>query len=111
MIEKTLGKIESVRIGLGGYQNAMMGVTLSLSHGGIWHVNDFWGAWSLEIESEHAKWTESDRDKHFATTMRRLNRLLIDAKVDYADELKGIPIEVTCDGNALVSWRVLTEVL
>ena len=110
-IEKTLGKIESVNIGLGGYQDAMMGISFNLSHGGAWGVADFWGTWGLEIDSKGAKWTEADRDAKFAETMRKINRLLIDAKVDNVNQLKGKPIEVTCDGMSMVSWRILTEVL
>ena len=110
-VEKTLGKIESVSIGLGGYQDAMMGISFDLSHGGLLSVSDFWGTWGLEIDSKGTKWTEADRDAKFAETMRKINQLLIDAKVDNVNQLKGKPIEATCDGMSMVSWRILTEVL
>ena len=37
--------------------------------------------------------------------------LLSAAKVTDVTKLKGIPVEVTFDGNMLKEWRVLTEVL
>ena len=110
-IEKTYGKIASVNVGLGGYQHAMMGISFDLSQGGILSVSDFWGAWGLEIDSKGTFWTEVDRDARFAETMRKINQLLIDAKVDNVNQLKGKPIEVTCDSKHMVSWRILTEVL
>jgi hypothetical protein len=43
--------------------------------------------------------------------MRYLSKLLNEAKVSSVDKLKGIPVEVTFDGNMLKEWRILTEVL
>ena len=111
-MEKKLGKIESVKFGLGGYQGAMLGLHVSLGNGG-WCVGDSKGNWDSEqIEcSDHCKWTESDRDEWFAEIMRYVSKLLKDAKVNSVDELKGKPVEVTFDGNMLKEWRILTEVL
>jgi hypothetical protein len=111
-MEKRLGKIESVRFGLGGYQDSQLGLSVTLSASG-WGVSDFKGNWDCErIKwSEHSKWTEEDRDKGYSETMRYLSKLLKDAKVDSVDKLKGVPVEVTFDGNMLKEWRILTEVL
>jgi hypothetical protein len=43
--------------------------------------------------------------------MRFVSKLLKEAKVNSVDKLKGIPVEVTFDGNILKDWRILTEVL
>ena len=111
-MEKRLGKIESVRFGLGGYQDSQLGLSVTLSASG-WGVGDFKGNWDCErIKwSEHCKWTEEERDKGYSETMRYLSKLLKDSKVDSVDKLKGIPVEVTFDGNMLKEWRILTEVL
>jgi hypothetical protein len=111
-MEKRLGKIESVKFGLGGYQDSQLGLSVTLGNGG-WGVGDFNGNWDAErIKwSEHCKWTEEDRDKGYSETMRYLSKLLNAAKVDSVDKLKGIPVEVTLEDNTLKEWRVLTEVL
>ena len=112
MYEKKLGKIESVQFGLGGYQDSQLGLSITLGDGS-WGVGDFKGNWDAESIkwSENCKWTEEDRDKGYSDTMRFLSKLLKDAKVRSVDKLKGIPVEVTFDGNTLKEWRVLTEVL
>lgn len=108
-----IGKIESIRFGMGGYQDAMFGITFSLSGKG-WGIGDFWGTW--ETRSEHAKFSEQEwRDIH-AKTVIRLAALMNEAKCTELHQLEGKPIEVTFDGDGLCgsrlqSWRILTEVL
>lgn len=112
MIEKYLGKIDSVQFGRGGYQDAMFGIQLSFSFDGS-GISDFKGTWdpaTMEC-SEYAKWSELDRDEHLAKMCRFVSQLLADAKVDDVTKLKGKPVEVTLESNTLKSWRILTEVL
>jgi len=111
-MEKKLGKIESVSFGLGGYQGAMLGLHVTLGNGS-WGVGDSKANWDSEqIKwSKNTQWTESDRDVFYAEIMRYVSKLLKEAKVSSVDKLKGIPVEVTFDGNQLVEWRILTEVL
>lgn len=111
-MEKKLGKIKNVKFGIGGYQDAMIGLHVTLGSNG-WGVGDSCSAWDAESIkwSEHCNWTEDDRDKQYAEILRYLSKLLKDAKVDSVDRLKDIPVEVTFDGNMLKEWRVLTEVL
>jgi hypothetical protein len=112
-MEKRLGRIESVKFGLGGYQGAMLGLHVTLSSRSGWGVNDSRANWDAEQISctEHSKWSESDRDGWYAEIMRYVSTLLKEAKVNSVDELKGTPIEATFDGNMLKEWRILTEVL
>lgn len=112
-----LGKIESASFGHGGYQDAMLGLHVTICGDG-WGVGATKSAWDAKmIEcSEHAKWTEEDRSKQYAEIMRYVSELLAAAKVDSVDKLKGIPVETTFEGEHLAgakleSWRVLTEVL
>jgi hypothetical protein len=100
---KQLGKIQSVSFGHGGYHDAMIGISFTLSGEG-WGVGDFWGAWSI-------KRSEEDRIRGLGEMVMRVNDLLQQAKVSTVDRLKGIPVEVSFEGNLLKSWRVLTEVL
>jgi hypothetical protein len=111
-MEKKLGKIESVRFGHGGYQEACLGLSVTLS-GGSWGVGDFKGSWDAELikHTENCKWTEEDRAKGYDETMRFLSKLLKEAKVSSVEKLKGVPVECTFDGMMLKDWRILTEVL
>jgi hypothetical protein len=111
-MEKKLGKIQSVSFGHGGYQDACIGLSITLGNGS-WAVGDFKGAWDPEMikRSDNTQWTEEDRSKNIDESIRFISKLLKEAKVDSVDKLKVIPVEVTFDGNMLKEWRVLTEVL
>ena len=111
-MEKKLGKIESVRFGIGGYSDSMIGLHVTLGAKG-WGVSDSRSAWDSERTkwTENCKWTESDRDKQYSELLRYISKLLKDADVDSVDKLKGVPVEITFDGNILKEWRILTEVL
>lgn len=108
MIRKELGKIRNISFGYGGYQDAMLGVSVTLVADG-WGVGDYRGTWAER--SEYAKWTVEDQMRIFAETCIWIRDLLKAAKVQTIDQLKGIPVEVTFEGNVLQSWRILTEVL
>jgi hypothetical protein len=107
-MSKELGKIQSIRFGMGGYEDAMVGVNFYLGGEG-WGAGDFWGTWA--DRSEDAKWTLEDQAKIFAETTIKVRNLLKKAKVKSLDELKGIPIEAEFSQMRLVSWRILEEVL
>lgn len=105
-----LGKIQKVRFGNGGYQDAMLGISFTLGGDG-WGVGDFWGFWGME-RSTHAKWTEAERVAFFGDMVMRIGKLLTDAKVDSIDKLDGIPVRVHWKNfNQLERWEVLKEVL
>lgn len=107
-MEVKLGKITKVRLGFGGYQDAQFGVSFDLGSES-WGTMDFWGTWA--DRSEHAKYTEEEwRDAHVKWLLR-LKNTMEDAKAVDVSDLKGKPVEMTFDGGALVSWRILTEVL
>lgn len=111
-MEKKLGKIQSVKFGIGGYQDCMLGIHFVLGDGS-WGIRDSRGDWDAERikHTEYTQWTEEDRNKKYSDIMRYVSKLLKDAKVDSIDKLKDIPVEVTFNGNILKEWRVLTEVL
>ena len=108
-MRKEIGKIQRISVGLGGYQDAQIGVSVTLGGEG-WGVGDFRGAWAIE-RSDYCKWTEKDRRNELGDTMMWLLGLLQDAKKSTVDELNNVPVEVTFDGNILKSWRILTEVI
>ena len=111
-MEKKIGKINSIRLGYGGYQDAKFGLSVDIaSSKEAWGVIDFKGFWSTDMNSKDCKWTEKDRDSSFAETMRLINKLLRESKKQSLNQLKGTPVEVTFDGMALKSWRILTEVI
>lgn len=104
-----LGKIQKVRVGFGGYDDAMFGVAFTLGGADGWGVSDWKGPWTTKV-TESTKWTEADRSHEFDTVMRWLWQLCKEAKVTTVDQLQGIPVEVTFEDNRLKSWRILTEV-
>ena len=112
MEEKYLGKIESAYFGLGGYNDAMLGLHLSFS-GKSWGTCTSDSTWDYEkIEcSKYAKWTEENRTELMIKMLKNISKYLKEAKVNSIDKLKGIPVEVTFENNTIKSWRILTEVL
>ena len=111
-MEKRLGKLESVKFGIGGYQDAMIGlhVTIDMEGSG---VADTKGAWDCNkiTWSEQSKWTEEDRSKQYDKIMRYVSDLLHTARVNTVDQLKGALVEATFEGMTLKEWRILNEVL
>lgn len=108
-----LGKIENIRFGMGGYQDAQLGLTVTLgSKKSCWGVQDFKGFWNYEVTaSEHSKWTEVDRDLEWVNLMKFVGELLSKAKKASVEDLRGVPVEATFEGMTLKSWRILEEVL
>src|SRR5690606_8901670 len=75
---KEIGKIQGVRFGSGGYQDACIGVTFVLgSDKESWVVHDFGGAWATK-RSSSAQWTEEDRIRRLGEMVMRLNALMQD---------------------------------
>ena len=96
---KRLGKIKSAVFGMGGYQDAMLGVTFVLG-GEDWGCGDFWGAFYKDVNT------------NFGKLGLRLWELLRAAKKESIADLADVPIELEFDdGERLISWRVLTEVV
>lgn len=111
-VEIKLGKIKSIHLGYGGYQEAQFGLSVDLGGDG-WGVFDFVsGGWGTDVEPGHTyKWTEDDRTNGFAHVLRYVNRLLRDAKVKHLDDLANMPVEIIMKDRRLESWRILKEVL
>lgn len=108
---KFLGKIESVRLGNGGYQDAMFGLSFYFRFDGGCGIGTSKETWGLGTGCKGARWTEADRDREFAAIMRFIAQTMRDAKVDNFVKLKGVPVELEIENDKLKSWRVLTEVL
>lgn len=111
-MNKELGKIKSVQFGIGGYQDAMIGIHFDLGGYG-WGVMTNKSALDCSIvkHNENCKWSEKDRSKQYDEIMRYVSDLLNKAKVKTIDKLTGIPIEATFEEGVLKSWRILEEVL
>jgi len=111
-LKKYLGKISSVQFGLGGYQEAMLGLHLCFDFNGSYTctTKSYWDSNMIDC-TEHSKWKESDRFNKYAGIMYYISDLLNDAKVRHISELKNKPVEVTLDGNTFHSFKILTEVL
>jgi len=106
-----IGKIQAVKFGMGGYQDAMVGISITLgSDKNCWGVGDFKGAWGIS-RSEYSKWTEEDRIKQLGEMVMWAHKIMQEAKVEDLNDLVGKPVEVTFEEMTLKSWRILTEVI
>lgn len=113
-MEIRIGKIQDIKFGRTGYQNAQLGYSVTLgSDKDSWGVGDSKGGWDYEQISigEYTKWTEEDRSSQMVEMLKRISKLLSDAKVEYLHELKGKPVECKFENNTLKEWRILTEVI
>lgn len=108
MEKKELGKITSLVVGYGGYDDAMIGISIGLG-GDHWGCADWRGTWAHR--PEYAEWAEETQIKHWGEAMKWLRDLMDDAKVKSSNRLVGVPVEVTFVANKLYSWRILKEVL
>lgn len=104
-----LGKIQKIHFGMGGYQDAMIGITFVLGGAG-WGVMDFWGDWASKHRPD-MQWTEESRLIRLGEMVMKINELLQQAKKTSIEQLKDVPIEATFESNTLKSWRILEEVL
>lgn len=109
MTSKELGKIQSVKFGIGGYDDCMIGLTIGLGGQG-WGTSDFWGYWNTKVE-ERCKWSDGDRYEELGKMVMHINTILREAKCHDIKDLEGKPVEVCFEDSALKSWRILTEVL
>ena len=111
-MNKELGKITNVIFGHGGYQDAMLGMHFVFegNFGGVTCTESTWDAEMIEC-TESSKWTEEERSGHYSDIMRKLSKLLSEAKVHSVDKLKGVPVELTFENRILKDWRILTEVI
>jgi hypothetical protein len=106
---KYLGKISDIRIGKGGYDNAMFGITYVIENEHGTSI-DFKGCWSHN-PSENAKWTIKDRVSTLGEIFEELNTFMQEAKVTSVEKLVGTPVECYGSPSKVSSWRILTEVL
>jgi len=108
-MRKELGKITRFEIGIGGYNGAMFGlsVTLEWKGGG---VQDFDGTWIREPD-ERCQWNKEDQLMCWAKMCQRVIDLMCKAKVEKTSEMIGIPVEITLGNGRLDTWRILEEVL
>jgi hypothetical protein len=108
-----LGKITSIKVGLGGYQDAMFGLHVTLeSH--KTSISKSYCTWDPTQTpwTERCKWSEQNRDELFVSVMRQISALLYDAKSKDLSELRGKPVEFTLNAEGeLATWRILTEVM
>lgn len=104
-----VGVISSVRFGFGGYQEAMLGLTLNFDFKGS-GVSTFESAGWLD-HSPNAKWSLSDRAELRNELCDKLVKVMRQAKVDDVSKLKGKPVECEFEGNMLKTWRILEEAI
>ena len=108
-MEKKLGKITRFVLGKGGYQQAMFGVSISLSFNDSTGTGDFKGGWVER--SPDAGYSEATLEANHAGVYRWLRSIMRDAKATHFHDMVGKPVEAEFDGFHMKSWRILTEVL
>ena len=111
MLTKELGIIKDIYMGMGGFENAMFGLSITVGRPESgWCAQDFIGSWDRDAD-EFCKWTNGDRDVEFLKASLKIRELLKLSKKRYLYELKGTPVEAIFEDNILKSWRVLIEVI
>jgi len=117
MSKEYLGKIESAKFGIGGYQDACIGLHFSFAFDGCGVGNsiDTWDPERIKW-TDRCRWTEEERTQNLAGIVRKASKLLSDAKVTDFSQLVGKPVILTFSNNGglgerLESWRIMTEVL
>lgn len=110
-MHKELGKILSVRLGSGGYQDAQFGIWFQFGNNG-WGCGDGKGGGTGK-PSDHAKWTIEDKIKQQGDIMIWIEEIMKQAKVGDINKLVGVPVEIIFDSpyGKMESWRILTEVI
>lgn len=106
---KVLGKIKNVKLGKGGYQDAMFGVEFTFESKPYTYV-DFEGFW-LGEPGPHSQWTKADQENCWIKIMTMIQEAMKDANVKNFESLRTAPVELTVYDGKLKSWRILTEVL
>lgn len=103
MLETHLGKIVQARIGFGGYQEAMFGLTIVMDYGPYSSIDFISCGWKSK---------EKCNMDLMGQMAFKLLELLMDSNVSSLEDLVGVPVEVTLgNGGVLAHWRVLTEVI
>ena len=107
MIEKYLGKIESVRFGFVPDREFLFGLQLTFKMGGC---GTCWND-TINIGSE-CKWESAEeRNREMTEMIDRLAGVMRDAGVTEVSRLKDVPVEVSIKDGWCDGFRVLTEVL
>lgn len=111
-MEKELGKITNAYFGIGGYQDAQLGLHL-VFQGGCVGCSTNHCTWDYNIieNTETSNWGEEDRSQRVVEIVRKVSNLLHQAKVKKVSDLKGIPVEMIFENQSLKDYRILTEVL
>lgn len=107
MNEKVLGKITSINYGL--IDKSRLGILFTFKINGDFVCGEF-TAPIIEM-NERTEWTEEDRKNEMVEIQFQINEWLKQAKVNFIEELRNVPVEVELDRNMFKSFRILTEVL
>ena len=103
---KELGKITKASFGKLYDRPNIFGLFLEFG-GQSWGIGDG-GRYAFNIEYKGA---DGERNVAALKVADTVKDILDEAKVSTVDQLIGIPVEVTTEGNMFKSFRVLTEVL
>lgn len=107
--DRRLGKISRVEYGMGGYNDTMIGLTLTLSGDG-WGVGSFIGNWLPVLEENHPE-AYSTKCERAVKDLQTIASHLKAAGCLSVSELLNKPVEVTFESAVLIHWRILKEVL
>lgn len=108
MTTKELGKITFAEFGTVKDYPFLAGLQLCFKIGSG-SVGDG-GKYTINI-SPGCKRVKDDREIAITKSVKKINQILKDAKVNYVSELVNKPVEVTIEDNTFKDFRILTEVL
>lgn len=104
---KKLGKIKQFDFGI--FDGYRFGVRFELG-GEAWGVQDE-KSFFVKFNPNAKTWDMETMKEEYASIMFYIRDLLTKAKSSNINDLVGIPVECTFEGNLLRSWRILEEVL
>lgn len=108
-MKSSIGRITSVSFGLGGYNEAEIVMSLTISFKGSGVTATVSGGWADNVPTAHAKWT---KESTYKTRSEMLDKIIESLKLAQVDDIQGLNGRlVSCDFdfNVLKDWRILTE--
>jgi hypothetical protein len=108
MEEKLLGKITHSEFGQYPDRPFLFGLQLCFEFKGSGVCDG--ARYTVNISPE-CRWERTERYEAIDEMIAHLNKVLVDAKVNYVSQLKGKPVEVTLVNNTFKDFRILTEVI
>ena len=110
-MRKELGKISRAYFGTVSDYPFLLGIIFNFSLGGGGSGIGCGGKYTVNVSPDCKYAGTAERNQAIVDMCEKVASILEDAKVNRVSELKGVPVEVTIEGNCFRDFRILDEVL